>query len=61
MGQDLVTQLEELTDPKNRASPALAELPVAVTGDGQKRKSLAVVDGRKRKGEPIAGMVPDTM
>ena len=61
LGQDLVTQLEELTDPKYRASPALAELPVAATGNGQKRKSPAAVVGKKKKGERLAGMVPGTI
>ena len=60
LGQDLVTQLEELTDPKYRASHALAELPSAATGKGQKRKALAAVVGKQKKGERFAGMVPGT-
>ena len=61
LGQDLVTQLEELTDPKYRASHALAELPSAATGKGQKRKGLAAVVGKQKKGERFAGMVPGTI
>ena len=60
LGQDLVTQLEELTDPKYRASHALAELPSAATGKGQKRKGLAAVVGKQKKGERFAVMVPGT-
>jgi hypothetical protein len=47
LGQVLVTQLEELTDPKYQASHAVAELPVAATGNGQKRKAPAAVGGKK--------------
>jgi hypothetical protein len=62
LGQDLVTQLEELTDPKYQASHAVAELPVAATGNGQKRKAPAAVGGKKKKkGERLAGVVPGTM
>jgi hypothetical protein len=61
LGQDLVTQLEELTDPKYQASHAVAELPVAATGNGQKRKAPAAVGGKKKKGERPAGMVPGTI
>jgi hypothetical protein len=51
-----------LTDPKYQASHAVAELPVAATGNGQKRKAPAAVGGKKKKkGERLAGVVPGTM
>ena len=49
LGQVLVTQLEELTDPNYQASHAVAKLPVAATGNGQMRKAPAAVGGKKKK------------
>jgi hypothetical protein len=50
LGKDLLTQLDECTDPKYQASHAVAEVPLAAGGNGKKRKAPAEIGGKKKKG-----------